>query len=157
MVSVPAENTMLVTPLFTCSLIDQRRQRFLLIHSSLLNMHHSATERLWSLRLSNSFEWHSTGGARASSSRAWKPKESPLAWRRKPQETSDRPWRRKSDRRSKCVWCVCVMTRSQVAQSNQNKTAKLPRTSLSFIKVCSCWYQLRAQLFPYWGHSLILE
>ena len=65
--------------------------------------------------------------------RAFKPKESPLAWRRKPQETSDWPWCRvakKSVRRSKCVWCVCVMTRCQVAQCNQNKMLKLPRTSL---------------------------
>ena len=75
-----------------------------------------------------SFEWSSVH-------RAWKPKESPLGWRRKPQETSDIgpgvEWRRKASvDRNDCVWCVCVMTRCQVAQGNQNKMAKLPRTSL---------------------------
>ena len=59
----------------------------------------------------------------------------PLGWRWKPQETSDIgpgvEWRRKASvDRNDCVWCVCVMTRCQVAQGNQNKMAKLPRTSL---------------------------
>ena len=44
-------------------------------------------------------------------------------------------WRRKASvDRNDCVWCVCVMTRCQVAQGNQNKMAKLPRTSLRFMK-----------------------
>ena len=59
-----------------------------------------------------------------------------LGWRWKPQETSDIgpgvEWRRKASvDRNDCVWCVCVMTRCQVAQGNQNKMAKLPRTSVS--------------------------
>ena len=76
--------------------------------------------------------------------RAWKPKESPLGWRWKPPETSDIgpgvEWRRKASvDRNDCVWCVCVMTRCQVAQGNQNKMAKLPRTSLNCDTVLADW------------------
>ena len=64
-----------------CSSIDRRRRRFLLIHSSLSGIIQSTTELFWNLRLLfvRVEPVH----------RAWKPKESPLAWRRKPQETSD--------------------------------------------------------------------
>ena len=108
-----------------CSSIDRRRRRFLLIHSSLSGIIQSTTELFWNLRLLfvRVEPVH----------RAWKPKEGPLGWRRKPQETSDIgpapgvEWRRKASvDRNDCVWCVCVMTRCQVAQGNQNKMAKLP-------------------------------
>ena len=88
----------------THSSIDWRRRRFLLIHSSLSGIIQSTTELFF-----------------------------------KPQDTSDIgpapgvEWRRKASvDRNDCVWCVCVMTRCQVAQGNQNKMAKLPRTSLRF-------------------------
>ena len=108
-----------------CSSIDRRRRRFLLIHSSLSGINQSKTELFWNLSL--------LFVRVEPTHRAWKLKKSPLGWRRKPQETSDRPWRgvaKKSVGRSKCVWYSCVMTRCQVAQGNQNKIAKLPRTSL---------------------------
>ena len=90
--------------------------------------HHSVDN--WTLLKSTSFVRSS--GARAS---CRVPKESPLGWRRKPQETWDIgpgvEWRRKASvDRNDYVWCVCVMTRCQVAQGNQNKMAKLPRTYL---------------------------
>ena len=77
-----------------CSSIDRRRRRFLLIHSSLSGIIQSTTELFWNLRLLfvRVEPVH----------RAWKPKESPLGWRRKPQETSDIgpapgvEWRRKA-------------------------------------------------------------
>ena len=83
--------------------------------------HHSVDN--WTLLKSTSFV--RSNGARASC----------LETERKPQETSDIgpgvEWRRKASvDRNDCVWCVCVMTRCQVAQGNQNKMAKLPRTSL---------------------------
>ena len=113
-----------------CSSIDRRHRRFLLIHSSLSGIIQSTTEHFWNLRLLfvRVEPVH----------RALKPKESPLGWRRKPQETSDIgpgvEWRRKASvDRNDCVWCVCVMTRCQVAQGNQNKMAKLPRTSLTLL------------------------
>ena len=93
--------------------------------------HHSVDN--WTLLKSTSFVRSS--GARAS---CLETERSPLGWRRKLQGTSDidhGEWRRvakKSVGRSKCVRCVCVMTRCQVAQGNQNKMAKLPRTPLSW-------------------------
>ena len=121
----------------THSSIDRRRRRFLLIHSSLSGIIQSTTELFWNLRLLfvRVEPVH----------RAWKPKEGPLGWRRKPQDTSDIgpapgvEWRRKASvDRNDCVWCVCVMTRCQVAQGNQNKMAKLPRTSLTTIFRQTC-------------------
>ena len=91
--------------------------------------HHSVDN--WTLLKSMSFVCSS-----GTSASCLETKESPLGWRRKPQETSDIgpgvEWRRRASvDRNDCVWCVCVMTRCQVAQGNQNKMAKLPRTSLT--------------------------
>ena len=76
---------------------------FLLIHSSLSGIIQSTTELFWNLRLLfvRVEPVH----------RAWKPKESPLGWRRKPQETSDigpgvKWWRKASVDWNDCVWCV---------------------------------------------------
>ena len=125
------------------SSIDRRRRRFLLIHSSLSGIIQSITELFWKLRLLfvRVEPVH----------RAWE-KESPLGWRRKPQETSDIgpgvEWRRKAPvDRNDCVWCVCVMTRCQVAQGNQNKMAKLPRTSLKFKGTKSIAFTLPCDVF----------
>ena len=81
-------------------------RRFLLIHSSLSGIIQSTTELFWNLRLLfvRVEPVH----------RAWKPKESPLGWRRKPQETSDIgpgvQWRRKASvDRNDCLWCVCSL------------------------------------------------
>ena len=58
--------------------------------------------------------------------RAWKPKERPLGWRWKPQETSDIgpgvEWRRKASvDRNDCVWCVWVMTRFRLRRVTKTK------------------------------------
>ena len=92
-----------------CSSIDRRRRRFHLIHSSLSGIIQSTTELFWNLRLLfvRVEPVH----------RAWKPKESPLGWRRNPQVTSDMPWRRvakKSVGRSK--W-LCMMRMRHDAMS----------------------------------------
>ena len=66
-------------------------------------------------------------------------------------------WRRKASvDRNDCVWCVCVMTRCQVAQGNQNKMAKLPRTSLRSVKerkethVLTCEHIISLNNSPSW-------
>ena len=81
--------------LLTCSAIDQHRRRFLLVHSSLSyilrQLNASGINVFWIRSSSMPTTW----GAQLVHC-AWKPKESRLAWRKKPQETSDRPWRRKA-------------------------------------------------------------
>ena len=85
----------------------------------------------WTLLISTSFVRSS--GARAScleterkSTGVKKKASRDLGYRRGPGVE----WRRKASvDRNDCVWCGCVMTRCQVAQGNQNKMAKLPRTS----------------------------
>ena len=88
--------------------------------------HHSVDN--WTLLKSTSFV--SSSGARGS---CLETERKSTGVKKKAWRDLYRPWRRvkKSVRRSKCVWCVCVMTPCQVAQGNQNKMAKLPRTSLS--------------------------
>ena len=79
----------------TCSSIDRRRRRFLLVHSSLSDILRQLNASEINVFWIRSISMPTTGGARPVH-RAWKSQESLLAWRRKPQETSDRPWRRKA-------------------------------------------------------------
>ena len=93
--------------------------------------HHSVDN--WTLLKSTSFVRSS--GDRASCLETER-KSTGVKKKASSQETSDIgpgvEWRRKASvDRNDCVWCVCVMTRCQVAQGNQNKMAKLPRTSLT--------------------------
>ena len=116
----------------TCLLVDRSTSSTFPPDPFLAFRHHSVDN--WTLLKSTSFVRSS--GARESCLET--ERKSTGVKKKASRDLGYRPcmgveWRRKASvDRNDCVWCVCVMTRCQIAQGNQNKMAKLPRTSLRF-------------------------